>query len=166
VSKGKDDKGRFTKGNLFSLYNCGGRPPKYKTAEELAQKIAEYLEYEDSLKRPDAYSGSGKGIYTLSGCALYLGFNSKSSMDDQMKRSAEFSNVIERFKLFLTHWNEQKLYWAGTFHAANFWLKNFGGYKEEATINQNQKIEANYGGNDVPTSRQAGGDTQGDQSGE
>lgn len=128
------------KGNLFAMYNNGGRPPRFETAEDLANKIAEYLEWEDEHKRPDSYSGAGKGLYTLSGCALYLGFNSKASIDDQIQRGEEFSNVISRFKLFLTHWNEQKLYWGGTFPAAQFWLKNWGGYSDESTVNQNTTV--------------------------
>lgn len=150
-------------GNLFALYNNGGRPPKYNSAEELALKIAEYIDYEDSLKRPDTYSKQGKGVYTLSGCALYLGFNSKASMDDQMKRGEEFSNVINRFKLFLTYWNEQKLYWGGTFPAAQFWLKNFGGYKDEATINENvTNLTANFG-TAIPTTHESKSDTSSDK---
>ena len=128
------------KGNLFAMGNNGGHPPKFKTPAELAQKIAAYLEYEDGQKRPDSYSKMGKGIYTLSGCCLFLGFASKSSMDDQAKRDNEFSNVISRFKLFMTHWNEQKMYWGGTYPAAQFWLRNHGGYTEETVQNQNQKV--------------------------
>ena len=134
MSEGRDEKGRFTAGNLFSMYNNGGRPPIYETAEELAQKIAEYLDWEDSQHR------TGKGVYTLTGCALYLGFASKSSMDDQCKRSSEFSNAINRFKSFMVHWNEQKLYWGGTYMGSQFWLRNHGGYSDESTQNLKQTI--------------------------
>ena len=58
-NEGRDEKGRFTKGNLFSLgLENSGRPPEYKEPEALANKIAEYLNYEDSLKRPDTHSSS------------------------------------------------------------------------------------------------------------
>ena len=40
----------------------------------------------------------------------------------------------------MTHWNEQKMYWGGTFPAAQFWLKNHGGYTDEVTQNQNQRV--------------------------
>lgn len=143
------------RGNLFAIGNNGGRPPEFKTAEDLANKIAEYLDYEDSHKKPDQYSKMGKGIYTLSGCALFLGFASKSSMDDQAKRDDEFSNVISRFKLFMVHWNEQKMYWGGTYPAAQFWLRNHGGYTEESTQNQNQrltKVEVEVVKSDIPLS--------------
>ena len=127
------------KGNLFALGNNGGAPPKFKTPKELAKKIADYLDYEDAQKRPDSYTGGGKGVYTLSGCCLFLGFSSKASMDDQAKRDKEFSNVISRFKLFMTHWNEQKMYWGGTYMAAQFWLRNHGGYTEESIQNNNNR---------------------------
>lgn len=140
------------RGNLFALGHNFGRPPHYETAEQLALKIAEYLDWEDENKGRDS-KGIGKGLYTLSGCALYLGFCSKSSMDDQAKRGEDFSNVISRFKLFMTHWNEQKLYWGGTFQGSSLWLRNWGGYKDEVNQNQNQtitKVEPKIVGNDVP----------------
>ncbi len=135
AQEGRDEKGKFTAGNLFSMYNNGGQPPIYKTVEELAQKIADYLDWEDGQKGKE-----GKGIYTLTGCALFLGFASKSSMDDQSKRSAEFSNTINRFKSFMIHWNEQKLYWGGTYMGSQFWLRNHGGYSDESTQNLKQTI--------------------------
>jgi hypothetical protein len=132
AQEGRDEKGKFTAGNLFSMHNNGGRPPVFETVEQIAEMIAQYLEWEDNQKGKE-----GKGIYTLTGCALFLGFASKSSMDDQAKRSAEFSNVINRFKSFMTHWNEQKLYWGGTYMGSQFWLRNHGGYSED--VNQNLK---------------------------
>lgn len=129
------------KGNLFALgLENSGRPPKYKDPKQMAKKIAEYLDYEDSLKRPDQYSKQGKGIYTLEGAALFLGFATRQSMYDYEKVNEEFSYIINRFKLFLTHWNAQKLYWAGTMPGSKFWLTNFGGYTEESTQNVNQVV--------------------------
>lgn len=126
--------------NLFTLgMNKGGRPPVYEDPELMAQRIADYIQWEDDNKGKDA-KGVGKGLYTLSGCALFLGFSSRQSMWDYEQRSEQFSYVIERFKLFMTHWNEQKLYWGGTFSGAQFWLKNYGGYKDEVTQNQNQIV--------------------------
>lgn len=140
MEEGRDEKGRFTVGNLFSMGNNGGRPPKYEDPEEMFNKIAEYLNFEDSLKRPDAYSKQGKGIYTIEGCALYLGFASREALYKYEKKSPEFSYIVNRFRLFLTHWNAQKLYWAGTMPGAKFWLTNFGGYSEESTQNINQTV--------------------------
>jgi len=162
--EGRDDKGRYVKGNLFALgLQTSGRPPKYETHEQVAEKLAEYIEYEDSLKRPDSYSKGGKGIYTLSGASLYLGFASVTSMYDYEKKNTEFMYVLHRYRNFLTHWNEQKLYWGGTFAGAQFWLKNFGGYKDESEQTIKQDITANYGGNTIHTPPQPAEDTPSDK---
>jgi len=131
ASEGRDEKGKFTAGNLYSLGNTGGQPPKYEDSEAMDKKIAEYLNWEDDNHR------SGKGVYTLSGVALFLGFASVQSLYDYEKRSSEFSYIINRFRLFMTHWNEQKLYWGGTYMGSQFWLRNHGGYSED--VNQNLK---------------------------
>lgn len=140
---GKDENNqKFTVGNLFSVGNTGGAPPLYKTPQEMCDKLAEYIAYEDSRKRPDQYIKEGKGIYTLEGAALFLGFSTRQSFYDYgtRKGNEEFAYIVDRFKLFLTQWNAQKLYWGGTFAGAMFWLKNWGGYKDEVTQNQNQTI--------------------------
>ena len=134
AQEGRDEKGKFTAGNLYSLGNTGGQPPKYDDSEVMDKKIAEYLNWEDDCHR------SGKGVYTLSGVALFLGFASLQSLYDYEKRSAEFSYVINRFRLFMTHWNEQKLYWGGTYMGSQFWLRNHGGYSDESTQNLKQTI--------------------------
>ena len=140
MAKGREKNGDFAKGNLFSIGNTGGAPPKYKSAQEMMDKIAEYLDWEDQWKNKSA-KGEGKGIYTLSGVALYLGFASVQSLYDYENRnkneSVEFAYVINRFRLFMKHWNEQKLYWGGTFQGSFVWLKNHGGYADETTVNAN-----------------------------
>lgn len=133
AKEGRDEKGRFLKGNLFSVGNTGGRPPEYDNPEAMEKKIAEYLDWEDQWKNTSA-KGEGKGIYTLSGVALYLGFASLQSLYDYEKRSSEFSYIINRFRLFMKHWNEQKLYWGGTFQGSFVWLKNHGGYADESVV--------------------------------
>lgn len=131
--EGKDEKGRFTVGNLYCLggYN-GGRPRLYTDPEVMYNKIAEYLNWEDDQKGKD-----GKGVYTLEGCALYLGFETVKSMYDYEQREPGFLYVINKFRLFLIHWNVQKLYWGGTYMGAQFWLRNHGGYTDETIQHQN-----------------------------
>ena len=126
------------RGNLFAIGNNGGRPPKFESAEELQKKIAGYFDWEDENKNRDA-KGVGKGIYTVSGCALFLGFASRNSFYD-LEKQEEFKYTITRFRLFMTHWNEQKLYYMGTFAGSSLWLKNFGGYSDESTVNQVQTV--------------------------
>ena len=141
MEEGRDEKGRFTKGNLFSLgLQNNGRPPRFETPKEIAEKIAEYIEYADSMRGGVDTHGKGKGIYTIEGCALYLGFATVKSMYDYEQRDSDFLYVLSRYRLFLTEWNAQKLYWGGTFAGAMFWLKNWGGYKDESTQNQHQTV--------------------------
>lgn len=123
------------KGNLFALGAGGGRPPKYKDPIVMENKIADYLDYEDQWKNKGA-KGDGKGVYTLEGCALFLGFASVQSMYDYEKRTKEFSYVLNRFRLFMAHWNVQKIYWAGTTAGAQYWLNNKADYTNEQNINQ------------------------------
>jgi len=132
---GRESNGRFAKGNLFSLggYNSG-RPPIYDDPEKLYEKIAEYIDWADYQK-----GKKHKGIYTIEGAALYLGFASVQSMYDYEKRTPEFSYVMTKYRLFVTDWNVQKLYWGGTYMGSQFWLRNHGGYTDEST--QHQKIE-------------------------
>jgi hypothetical protein len=127
------------KGNLFAIGNTGGRPPMYKTPEEFAKKLDEYIQFEDDSKGGLDANGIGKGIYTIEGAALFLGFQSRTSFYDYAKKE-DFLYIIDRFNLFLTQWNVRKLYWGGTFAGAMFWLKNWGGYKDESTQHQKQEI--------------------------
>jgi hypothetical protein len=140
--QGRDEKGRFTYANLFrkGMEKCGGKEPMFADADELAKEIAKYIEYKDSLKRVDAVSKIGKGVYTIAGLCLFLGFSTRQSFYDYEKKDPTFAYVLNRFRLLMIDWNEEKLYWGGTFMAAQFWLKNYGGYVEESTENQNQRI--------------------------
>jgi hypothetical protein len=137
----RDKDGKFKAGNLFSVgLTNNGVPPMYDDANKMAEKIAGYLNWEDAQKRPDSFSKMGKGVYTLSGLALFLGFASLQSLYDYEKKGTDFAYILNRFRLFMTHWNEQKMYWGGTYPAAQFWLRNHGGYTEETVQNQNQKV--------------------------
>lgn len=39
AQEGRDEKGKFTAGNLFSMYNNGGQPPIYKTVEDFVRRL-------------------------------------------------------------------------------------------------------------------------------
>jgi len=121
------------KPNIKDLFgkNPVGRPPVYEDYKDMYIRIYDYLEFEDSVS---------KGKYTIEGCALWLGFSSRQSMYDYDKKSSEFSYILGRFNLFLSHYHAQGLKWVGSFQGSQFWLKNFGGYKDEITQNQNQTV--------------------------
>ena len=149
------------RGNLFAVGNTGGRPPRYDSPEELQKKVAEYLDWEDECRNRDA-KGVGKGLYTISGCALFLGFATRDSFYDLEKRE-DFSYTMKRFRLFMTHWNEQKLYYMGTFAGSQLWLKNFGGYKDESTVNENfTNLTADFG-TTIPTTHESTKDSSVDK---
>jgi len=157
----RDDKGKFKKENLFSLglrNNPEGKPPFFDDANVMANRLAEYLDYEDRMK-----GVKHKGVYTLEGACLFLGFASRQSMHDYEDKSPQFSYVIGRFRLFMTHWNVQKLYWNGTFSGSQFWLRNFGGYTDESTQNQNiTNLTANFG-TAIPTTHESTKDSSSDK---
>jgi hypothetical protein len=125
------------KGNLFAVGNTGGRPPLYESAEEISNKIAEYIDWED---KASGNGKAGKGKYTMEGCALFLGFCSVQSLYDNEKRNDEFSYVIKRFRLWLQAYHVQGLRWAGSTQGSIFWLKNKSDYKDEVTQHQIQTI--------------------------
>ncbi len=78
-----------TIGNKYALGNNGGRPAAYNNPEELLQEVISYFDY--------CEKNSEK--VTVTGLTLYLGFSSRSSLDDYAKRSDEFSYIIKRSKL-------------------------------------------------------------------
>lgn len=113
-----------------------GHPPIFKSDQDLSNKIEEYfffiegeydvIDYIDLLGQPDK-----KRVYTrkpetpsITGLALYLGFESRQSVYDYEKRG-EFSYTIKKARLRVEAAYEQALlskYSTG----AIFALKNFG----------------------------------------
>lgn len=75
-------------GNKFALGNNGGRPPYYKTPEELENKCSEYF-YNSVTEKVKA---------TITGLTLYLGFCELSSLTDYENKK-EFSHIIKRARL-------------------------------------------------------------------
>lgn len=76
-------------GNKYALGNEGGRPAHYETPEDLHKKCIAFF---------DGCIEKGEKA-TITGLALFLGFSSRSSLDDYEKRSDEFSYIIKRSKL-------------------------------------------------------------------
>lgn len=77
------------KGNKFALgLTTNGRPPKFNTAEEVEIKCAEYFQNCEDEKTKA----------TITGLALFLGFESRQSIHDY-KDNEVFSYVIKRAML-------------------------------------------------------------------
>lgn len=127
--------------------NKVGRPPKYKSKEELQEKIDAYFEeckgriLKDSKENPilDKYGYPiivDRRPLTVTGLALALGFSSRQALLNYQGKK-EFNDTILRAKAQIECYAEERLFNKGSANGAKFSLaNNFEGWKE------NQKIEA------------------------
>ena len=88
-----------------------GRPPKYKTALELQEKIDEFFNAENQT-------------ITISGLCYYLGFSSRQSFYDLQKKG-EFSYTVKKARIRIEMYYESMLLTRAS-TGAIFALKNFG----------------------------------------
>lgn len=91
-----------------------GRPPKFRSSEQMQSMIDEYFNQTLELEMP----------FTITGLALHLGFESRQSIYDYEK-NGDFSYTIKRARLKIENYAESKLY-TTTPTGAIFALKNFG----------------------------------------
>lgn len=102
--------------------HAGGRPLKFKTPEELQQKIDNYFE---SVKEPRLI---GEQLYfepiTITGLALALD-TSRETLCNYEERD-EFFDAIKRAKLRCENYAEKQLYMGKSAAGPIFSLKNFG----------------------------------------
>ncbi len=102
--------------------HAGGRPPKFKSVEDLDKLIEAYF---ISLEYEDFETGEPKKKNpTLTGLTLFLGFCDKSSLYDYQKKD-EFSHSIRMARLMVEEGYEQALL-SKFANGATFALKNFG----------------------------------------
>ena len=128
-----------------------GRPPKYKTKEEIQEKIDAYFE---SCKGTVRYDDDGNVLIdkfgrpvifderplTITGLALALGFNSRQTLLNYEGKK-EFMDTIMRAKAQVEQYAEERLFDKDGANGAKFSLaNNFEGWKEK------QKIEADVNG--------------------
>ena len=90
-----------------------GRPPKYKNKDELQKKITEY--FENGMRKRKVVIGpaTNKSIVeipvpTITGLALFLGFESRQSFYDYEK-GKEFSYTIKKSRTFIEREYEELL---------------------------------------------------------
>lgn len=141
--EGREDNGQFAEGNKFSP----GRTPIYTDPEELASKLLDYFTWiqgEFEIKEGLRTFTSGKGdnqvttseTYeykfwirspeepTMTGLAIYLGFESRQSLYDYAKKDG-FSYPIKRALLEVEN-NYEKGLWSDKVTGVLFALKNMG----------------------------------------
>ena len=109
--------------------DLGGRPPLFETVEELRDKIDEY--FKTGVKKRSFIVGRAENqkevsipIPTISGLALFLGFESRQSFYDYEKKDG-FSYTIKKARLFIEVEYEEQLHYGNT-TGAIFALKNMG----------------------------------------
>ena len=138
------------KGNKYALFNKGGAPALFSSAEEIINKLEEYFnlwayrslgneETEDLIKARALFGNKP----TIVGLALFLGFASRQSLYDYMKKD-EFSYPIKRAISFIEMGYESMLD-SKSCTGAIFALKNMGWKdKNETDITSGgEKIETN-----------------------
>jgi hypothetical protein len=99
----------------------GGRPRIYETPDELETAIDAYFE------------GSERDEITITGLALYLGFESRQSLYDYEK-DPRFSYIIKRAKLRVEMNYEMRLN-SNSCTGAIFALKNMG-WRDKTEVEQ------------------------------
>ena len=137
--------GKFAEGN--NVGSLGGRSPFYEEPEELEKKIIEYFEwirgeYEIHTKTITKTSGKGESAVTttetepikiwirhpempsITGLAIFLGFESRKSMYDYLKKDG-FGYSIKKALLKVEN-NYEKGLWQEKPTGAIFGLKNMG----------------------------------------
>lgn len=132
--------------------NKGGRPPMYKTKEEIQEKIDAYF---NECKGSPVYDKEGNPIFdkwgnpiifgerplTVTGLALALGFNSRQSLLNYQDKP-EFMDTIMRAKAKVEQYAEERLFDKDGANGAKFSLaNNFEGWKEKQQIDANVDSE-------------------------
>ena len=108
------------KGNKFALgLTTNGRPPIYKTPEELEIKINDYFE---SLYDKD--SGEFYERATITGLSLYLGFDSRKSFYNYGEKK-DFLHIIKRAQQ-VVEMSYENMLGSKAAGGAIFALKNMG----------------------------------------
>lgn len=114
-----------------------GRPPVFKNAKELQNKIQEYITSCPDKKEVVTKDGETINLPTptISGLCYFLGFESRQSFYDYGDKP-EFSYTIKRAKLFIENVYEKQLQYSNC-TGAIFALKNFGWKDKQLELNVN-----------------------------
>lgn len=133
--------------------NKGGRPPTYKTVEEMEKAIDDYFEWCKGqpliVGGEVMYDKIGQPIMlgvhppTVTGLALALGFNSRQALLNYQAKD-EFHDTITRAKAFVERYAEERLFDKDGANGAKFSLaNNFEGWKEKQQVDMNSDVNIN-----------------------
>lgn len=129
----------------------GGRPPMFKTVDEMQEKIDDYFDSCEGtalLDKDDnpVFNKWGMPVIinqkplTVTGLALYLGFNGRQSLlNYQFKQ--EFVDAILRAKARVEEYNECRLYDKDGCNGAKFSLVNNFGWENKKEVEHSGEIK-------------------------
>lgn len=124
--------------------DVGGRPPFYKTAQELKDKIDSYFKKGVKIRKVIIGKKPNQQVVevpvpTISGLAKFLGFESRQSFYDYEKKDG-FTYTVKRARLFIETEYEEQLQ-TGSVAGAIFALKNMGWTdRTEMDLNDDRQI--------------------------
>lgn len=109
--------------------NPEGRPPLYKSVQELQKKIEDYFKNGVTLRKvfigpPNKKRLELIPVPTISGLVLHCGFADRHSFYD-LEKQPQFSHTIKRARTFIEKEYEEQLH-TNNATGAIFALKNFG----------------------------------------
>lgn len=151
----------------------GGRPAKYKSAEELQIKIDQYFLPENICTRKVVVGkGDNQEVVklpcpTITGLVMFLGYCDRQSFYD-MEADRQFSDTIKKARNRIAHAYELNLH--GPYPVGSiFALKNFG-WSDKTEVEHSGKdfsVQLNFTARtqlDAPDQRQLPGPSPGDVS--
>lgn len=109
--------------------HAGGRPPKYKTKEEIQEKIDEYFKRCDDEHEP----------YTVTGLALALDIDRRTLLNYSDKD--EFFPTIKKAKLRVENYLEKRLIKDSSTTGIIFNLKNNYDWRDKQEIEHSGKLK-------------------------
>jgi hypothetical protein len=153
TKEGRDEKGKFIKGNQISVGNEGGAPTTYK--EEYCQQMIDYFErepqqtvykktyYADGTLKSEEPVVLPEQLPTFQGFAHEIGTTHKTLLD-WANRHSEFSEAYARAKALQEKiWLDNGMGGLYNSQFAQFFGKNCLGYKDKTEIEStNINIEA------------------------
>lgn len=111
------------KGNKFAVGNEGGAPRLWSDPVAFAARANEYFETD----------GEGKTMPSLSGIALFMGFNDRESFSKYGEYEEEFARTVKRARLRIEKDRQERLLTKEGFTpGVIFDLKNNHGWKDKS----------------------------------
>jgi len=120
------------------MANPVGRPPKYKTPEEMQEAIAAYFVEIDTHNTTFPLN---QRPYTITGLAMAIDLTRQQLIDYSQKKDGEFLDTIKKAKQKVERFNEEQLYRTSQVTGVIFNLKNNFDWKDKTETDMNIKAD-------------------------